>query len=96
MVCAPVRYVPAAIVCAVVPGVMVAAPFVVTLALKLTLAFPAVPLEMYPAAVTSGVTDMVLLSVMTFVPVDTVALDPLIVDGAVTLPLATDAEADEL
>ena len=39
-------YVPLDMVWLDVPGVMVAVPFVVTLAVKLTLEFPAVPLEM--------------------------------------------------
>ena len=43
MVCAPVRYVPLAIVWSEVVGVMVAAPFVVTEAVRETAEFPAVP-----------------------------------------------------
>ena len=77
----------------VVVGVYVVAPFVVTLAVKLTLAFPAVPDETYPAVVTEGVTETVLLKVKVFVPVETDALVPLIEDGAVTDPEGTDALA---
>ena len=57
-----------------------------TLAVRLTALFPAVPLATYPA-VTLGVTDTVLLNVSVLLPVDTVADDPLIVAGAVALPL---------
>ena len=60
-----------------------------------TLAFPAVPELIYPAVVTFGVIDTVLLNVSVFVPVDTVALVPETVDGAVTEPLATLLLADE-
>ena len=43
IVCVPVRYVPLAIVWFEVPGVIVAAPLVVTLAVKVTVTLPAVP-----------------------------------------------------
>jgi len=76
-----------------VPGVYVAAAFVVTLAVRDTDAFPAVPALIYPAVVTLGVTEMVFDSVSVFVPVLTVALVPLIVLGAVTVPFATLADA---
>lgn len=88
MVCVPVRYVPLAIVWLLVPGVMVAAAFVVTDAVKLTELFPAVPLATYPA-VTDGVTLTVLDSVSVFVPVDTLAEEPLMLAGAVALPALT-------
>ena len=88
MVWAPVRYVPAAMVWFEVVGVMVAAPFVVTDAVRLTALFPAVPAETYPA-VTEGVTEMVFESVRVFVPVLTDALVPLIVAGAVADPEET-------
>lgn len=78
---------PAAISCALVPGVIVAAAFVVTDAVSDTDEFPAVPLATYPA-VTCGVLDMVLLKVKVFVPVDTVALVPLIEDAGFADPLA--------
>ena len=45
IVCAPVRYVPLAIVWLDVPGVIVAAALVVTEAVRLTDELPAVPLE---------------------------------------------------
>ena len=61
---------------------------VFTDAVRLTDAFPAVPLETYPAVVTLGVTDTVFDSVNVLVPVDTVALDPEIVEGAVTVTFA--------
>lgn len=86
IVCVPVRYVPDAMVCCEVVGVMVAAAFVVTFAVKETELFPAVPLETYPA-VTDGVTDTVLLKVSVFVPVLTVAAVPLIEAGAVAEPV---------
>ena len=89
IVCFPVRYVPAAISILLVPGVMVAAAFVVTDAVRDTEAFPAVPALTYPAVDTVGVTDTVLLKVKVFVPVDTEALVPDIEAGAVTVPLAT-------
>ena len=88
MVCVPVKYVPLAIVWLLVPGVMVAAPFVVTDAVKLTELFPAVPLATYPA-VTDGVTLTVLDSVSVFVPVETLAEEPLMLAGAVALPALT-------
>lgn len=88
MVCAPVRYVPELMVWLVVVGVYVAAAFVVTEAVSDTALFPAVPLLTYPAE-TDGVTDTVLESVSVFVPVDTVADVPLMLAGAVALPLAT-------
>ena len=88
IVCAPVKYVSAARVWSVVVGVIVAAAFVVTLAVSDTDAFPAVPLETYPG-VTSGVTDTLFVRVMVFVPVLTVADVPLIELGAVALPVAT-------
>ncbi len=93
MVCLPVRYVPAAISCAVVPGVIVAAAFVGTDAVKLTELFVAVPDETYPA-LTTGVTLTVFDKVRVFVPVDTVADVPLIVDGADADPEATDLLAE--
>ena len=49
MVCVPVRYVPLAIVWLLVPGVMVAAAFVVTDAVRETELFPAVPELTYPS-----------------------------------------------
>ena len=73
---------------------MVAAAFVVTLAVKLTEAFLAVPLETYPA-VTTGVTLTDFVSVSVLVPVDTVADVPLIEFGAVAEPLATAFDACE-
>ena len=94
MVCVPVRYVPDAMVWFVVPGVIVAAPFVVTLAVKDTAELPAVPEETYPAE-TEGVTETVFDKVRVFVPEDTVALVPVMVAGAVAEPLATLAEACE-
>lgn len=89
MVCAPVRYVPLAMVWSLVVGVMVAAALVVTLAVRETELFPAVPDATYPA-VTVGVTEMVFESVSVFVPVDTEALDPVMVAGDVAEPLSTD------
>ena len=59
-----------------------------TEAVKLTLEFPAVPEETYPAE-TEGVTETVLESVKVFVPVETEALVPLIDAGAVAEPLET-------
>ena len=94
IVCAPVRYCPDAIVCALVVGVYVCADFVVTLAVKLTDEFPAVPLETYPA-VTVGVTLIVLDNVMVLVPVLTLAPVPLIDAGDVAEPLETALEALE-
>ena len=73
---------------------IVAAAFVVTLAVRETDAFPAVPVETYPAE-TTGVTEIVLLSVNVFVPVETLADVPEIVDGAVADPLYTVADADD-
>jgi hypothetical protein len=90
IVCFPVQYVPAAIFWSLVPGVIVAAAFVVTDAVRLTDEFPAVPAETYPAVLTVGVTETVLVSVIVFVPEDTDAEVPLMDAGAVTLPLATD------
>ena len=86
MVCVPVRYVPLAMVWSLVVGVIVADAFVVTDAVKDTLELPAVPLATYPA-VTCGVLDTVLLRVRVFVPVDTVALVPLIEDAGLAEPL---------
>jgi hypothetical protein len=70
-------------------GVIVAAALVVTEAVKDTEAFPAVPALIYPAVVTLGVTETVLVNVIVLVPVETVAVVPEIVEGAVTLPFAT-------
>ena len=92
MVWPPVRYVPDAIVWLLVPGVIVAAALVVTDAVSDTDELPAVPLETYPA-VTLGVTETVFESVKVLVPVDTLALVPLIVAGAVADPLDTDLVA---
>ena len=89
MVCVPVRYVPLAMVWSVVVGVIVAAALVVTLAVSETLEFPAVPLATYPAD-TVGVTLTVLERVSVLVPVLTDADVPLMVAGAVALPLVTD------
>ena len=94
MVCAPVRYVPLAMDWSEVVGVHVVAPFVVTLAVRETEEFPAVPDETYPA-VTEGVTDMVLDKVRVLVPVLTEADVPLILAGAVALPEDTDLVACE-
>ena len=77
-----------------VPGVMVAAAFVVTFAIRVTSVFPAVPLETYPA-VTRGVTLSLFDSVIVFVPVVTVADVPLMVVGGVADPLATAFDAAE-
>lgn len=88
MVCVPVRYVPLAIVWLDVPGVIVAAAFVVTLAVSVTELFVAVPLATYPAN-TTGVTLTVFVSVSVLVPVDTVADVPDIVVGAEADPAAT-------
>ena len=88
MVCVPVRYVPDAIVWLLVPGVMVAAAFVVTLAVKDTDEFPAVPEEIYPE-LTCGVLDTVCDKVRVLVPVVTVADVPLMLDAGVAVPLVT-------
>ena len=61
----------------------------VTDADRLTDESPAVPLDTYPAVVTDGVTLTVLDKVKVFVPVEIVALLPLIELGAVTVPFAT-------
>ena len=45
MVCVPVRYVPLAMVWLLLVGVIVAAALVVTLAVRVTELFPAVPLD---------------------------------------------------
>ena len=58
----------------------------VTLAVKLTEELPAVPLLIYPAVLTLGVTDTVLVNVIVLVPVVMDALVPLIEDGAVAVP----------
>lgn len=92
MVCVPVRYVPLAIVWALVPGVMVAAAFVVTEAVRDTELFPAVPEETYPAE-TEGVTLTVLERVIVLVPVDTEADVPEMVAGAVADPELTAFDA---
>ena len=94
MVCFPVRYVPAAISILLVVGVIVAAAFVVTLAVSVTEELPAVPLEMYPAE-TDGVLLTLLDKVSVFVPVDTEAPVALIVACGVALPLATALEAED-
>ena len=86
------RYVDAAIVWSLVPGVYVAAPFVVTEAVSETELFPAVPEATYPA-LTDGVTEMVLLNVSVLVPVETVAEVPLMDAGAVAEPLETLVDA---
>lgn len=83
---------PEAIVWLLVPGVIVAAAFVVTDAVRDTVELPAVPELAYPAD-TVGVTEIVLLNVSVLFPVDTDALDPDIVAGAVADPLATDLVA---
>ena len=72
-------------VCCVVDALYVVAPFVVTFAVRLIDVFPEVPLETYPA-LTCGVLDTVLLNVSVFVPVDTVALDPVMVEAGVADP----------
>lgn len=92
IVCVPVRYVSDAIVWFDVPGVIVAAPFVVTDAVSDTDEFPAVPDETYPAD-TVGVFDTDLLSVSVFVPVDTDAPVAVIVDAGVADPLDTVPDA---
>ena len=92
IVCAPVRYVPAAMVCAVVPGVIVAAALVVTDAVSVTAELPAVPLEMYPAD-TVGVLLTLLLNVNVFVPVETDAPVAEMVDAGVADPLEIVADA---
>ena len=58
-------------------------------ALRVTEAFPAVPLDTYPAVDTVGVTLTVFVSVSVLLLVLIVALLPLMVDGAVTVPAAT-------
>lgn len=88
MVCAPVRYVPAAIVWFEVPGVIVAAALVVTDAVRLTDVLPAVPDATYPAD-TCGVLDTLLVRVSVFVPVVTDALVPDMDDAGVADPEAT-------
>jgi hypothetical protein len=88
IVCLPVRYVPAAISCAEVPGVIVAAALVVTDAVRDTEEVVAVPALTYPAE-TTGVTETDFVSVIVFVPVDTVAVVPLIDVGADAEPDAT-------
>ena len=60
-----------------------------TEAVRETLLFPAVPEEMYPAVVTEGVTLTLFVNVSVPVPVVNVAPVPVIVEGAVTEPLAT-------
>ena len=70
------------------------APFVVTDAVSETELFPAVPALTYPA-VTDGVTEMVFERVMVFVPVETLADVPVMLAGAVALPLATLLLAEE-
>ena len=65
---------------------MVAAALVVTDAVRLTEAFPAVPDATYPA-VTEGVTETVFVSVSVFVPVEMEALVPEMDAGAVADPL---------
>ena len=89
IVCAPVRYVPDAIVWFDVEGVIVAAPFVVMDAVNETELLPAVPDATYPA-VTAGVTLTDLESVSVFVPVLTDAEVPVIEAGAVAEPASTD------
>ena len=93
MVCAPVKYVPEAIVWLLVPGVIVAAPFVVTLAVSDTLELPAVPDVTYPAE-TVGVFETLLDSVSVFVPVETDAPVAEIVAAGVAEPLETEADAE--
>ena len=92
IVCAPVRYVPLAIVCDDVPGVMVAAAFVVTDAVSDTLELPAVPLDIYPAD-TVGVLLTDFDNVSVFVPVESDAPVALMVDAGVADPLATVPDA---
>lgn len=75
-------------------GAIVAVPFVVTEAERLTELFPAVPELTYPA-VTVGVTETVFERVSVFVPVDTVALDPDMDAGAVADPEEIDADAED-
>ena len=75
-------------VCADLVGVIVAAAFVVTDAVKETDAFPAVPEETYPAE-TTGVTDTLFVSVSVLVPAETDADVPDIEDGDVADPLVT-------
>jgi hypothetical protein len=88
MVCFPVQYVPAAMLWSLVPGVMVAAALVVTVAVRLTDELPAVPAETYPA-LTEGVTDTLFDRVIVFDPVLTLADVPLMEAGAVADPEAT-------
>ncbi len=92
IVCAPVRYVPEAIVWFDVPGVMVAALLVVTDEVRDTAEFPAVPEATYPAD-TCGVLLTVFDNVRVFVPVETEApvadmLDAGDADPDATVPLA--------
>ena len=94
MVCAPVRYVPDAMVWLLVPGVIVAAALVVTDAVSDTDELPAVPEEIYPA-LTVGVFETLFDRVSVFVPVDTDAPVAVIVDAGVAEPLDTVPEADE-
>ncbi len=84
----PVRYVPLAIVCDVFFDVIVAAPLVVTLAVKVTLAVLVVALDT-PALTVGEVVTPVLVSVIVFVPVVTLALDPDKLLGSVAEPFAT-------
>lgn len=88
IVCLPVRYVPAAISCAEVDGVIVAAAFVVTDAVSVTDAVCAVPEATYPA-VTTGVIETDFVRVRVFVPVLTVALVPETDVGPFADPAAT-------
>ena len=92
IVCVPVRYVPLAMVWLLVPGVIVAAAFVVTDAVRLTELFPAVPLDMYPAD-TVGVLLTLFDNVNVFVPVLTLAPVAEMVDAGVADPAATEAVA---
>ena len=87
IVCAPVRYVPLAIVWSDVVGVNVAAALVVIDAVSETELFPAVPVDTYPAD-TVGVLETDFESVSVFVPLDTLA--PVAEIGAAgdALPLA--------
>ena len=84
---------PLAIVWLLVPGVIVAAPFVVTDAVSDTEELPAVPLDTYPAD-TVGVFETLFESVRVFVPVETDAPVAEIVDAGDADPLATDADAE--
>ena len=92
MVCVPVRYVPLAMVWLLVPGVIVAAAFVVTDAVRLTELFPAVPLDIYPAD-TVGVLLTLFDNVNVFVPVLTLAPVAEMVDAGVADPAGTFAVA---